>query len=997
MARLTDDQLNFVISLDAQGAQGEINTLQSGIRELEKENKNLSGSIRETEKELDSMEKQMRKMEQTGNQNSTAYQNLRQRYDETSAACQGLRNQLRQNEQTISANQKQVKTLTDGLKLNEMSMHQLRDRASQLKKQLDVTSASANPKQYKLLQKELSATNNAMTSLRSKGDTLGKTLGNIPGPVGNAIKGVQGLGKAFKALIANPVGLAISAVVVAFKALKEIIAGSDAATTKLNAVMAALGSVLDTVKRTATEAGHGIYALLTGNIQGMKEHFAAAGAIASGWRDVAQAAYDASIAEDALQDSINRNNDIMAVNAARIEQLRQVSQDTTKDAKTRTAAFNELMKLQSDNYRMTVDNITGSYDVWKGSNAAVVEAFRNANGAAYDEVERLMNKIRQGGELTFEEEKRLVNAANDIARDTDKATEEQKAQYRQFFTDILGAERTYFQASRRDRRQFNSMIRQDEQQQLTESKKNMQSDMDAARRLTEDEQLELLRRYEKGTLTREKYDEEVRKSSEKGAEELLRIAREYNLDVDKYETKVLQNRIKNRQDAHKQQLAEAKKAHDLGLKAAKDAYDHDLAQLEERHQLGLVSDTEYQRRRQDLEQTYAQNRLAIEQTYAEQVRNEEASVVEAAQHAVEEAEQALNDGMRRRLTEAQRYTSELRDILAETASAMGDTLGGQLSANLASAMDSILLFQKQAQAAGEDTGKAVGAAVQMVGAVSTQMLSAASAVTQQLFEAETSALEAETQKQLTIAGDNADERERIEQEYAEKALELKKRQADADAALQSAQLWVNTATGIASAWSSSMAYGPAGPAIASALTALLMTMAGIQQAAIVAQRDAIRNQTLTSGTSSSGSATTGATYTIRPEYQESSSRGYADGGYTGDGGVLQPAGTVHRGEYVVSQAEMRNPAVIPMVRAIEGERQRRHAHGGAIHASGYADGGFTPSAGQPMPDTDLLQQISRTVESIRRRMEDPVPAQVNYRELRDVDRRMTALQQKATL
>jgi len=56
---------------------------------------------------------------------------------------------------------------------------------------------------------------------------------------------------------------------------------------------------------------------------------------------------------------------------------------------------------------------------------------------------------------------------------------------------------------------------------------------------------------------------------------------------------------------------------------------------------------------------------------------------------------------------------------------------------------------------------------------------------------------------------------------------------------------------------------------------------------------------------------------------------FAEGGYTGDGGKYEPAGIVHKGEYVAPQNVVNAPAAQPHIAALEGMRVR-----------GYADGGF---------------------------------------------------------
>lgn len=55
---------------------------------------------------------------------------------------------------------------------------------------------------------------------------------------------------------------------------------------------------------------------------------------------------------------------------------------------------------------------------------------------------------------------------------------------------------------------------------------------------------------------------------------------------------------------------------------------------------------------------------------------------------------------------------------------------------------------------------------------------------------------------------------------------------------------------------------------------------------------------------------------------------FAEGGFTGSGGKYEPAGIVHKGEYVVPQSVNYSPQAQPHIQALEGMRK------------GYADGGF---------------------------------------------------------
>lgn len=497
-------------------------------------------------------------------------------------------------------------------------------------------------------------------------------------------------------------------------------------------------------------------------------------------------------------------------------------------------------------------------------------------------------------------------------------------------------------------------------------------------------------------MTQEEYDAHARELQTQHLDKLKALMEQYGMDTTGIEKKIADNQIKNQEEANKAILNAAKKARTEALKLSEQNEKRELDLLEQRYNLGLISETQYYQQRTKIAETYALARVATEKIYAEAVRDLDAEVVAEANDAVADATKALNQTLQDRLSEAREFTGELRDILTETAEACGDTLGGQLLGSFANAMDAIQKFQAQSEAGFESVGQAISAHVQMIGSVVNQVLSSAAQVSQQLFEMEFSKLEAEKQKELALVGDNNEERERIEQEYAEKELEMRKKQADADAAIQSAQLWVSTAMGIASVWATSMQLGPiAGPIAAGILSALLLGLAGVQQANILAKRDEIKNQTLEgSGSSSSSGINEGSAEsvtTIRPEYQ-AGGRGYSDGGYTGDGGVHEPAGIVHKGEYVVSQAELRNPSVVPMVRAIEGVRQsRKHGRQG-VH--GFADGGYTGSEGMSDQLLGIIQDLANQVDEMKSKT---LHADLNYHQFKQTEKKMDYIKAKGSL
>ncbi len=120
---------------------------------------------------------------------------------------------------------------------------------------------------------------------------------------------------------------------------------------------------------------------------------------------------------------------------------------------------------------------------------------------------------------------------------------------------------------------------------------------------------------------------------------------------------------------------------------------------------------------------------------------------------------------------------------------------------------------------------------------------------------------------------------------------FKKKYADVNFAMQVAQISASTAQGVVNAWASSMQLGPiAGPAAAVTLTGILLTTAGLQISKAKAERDRVKNLTIESP-SGGGSPKKGKDMgKIRMK------EGFADGGYTGDGGKYEVAGHLPTGE-----------------------------------------------------------------------------------------------------
>ena len=115
---------------------------------------------------------------------------------------------------------------------------------------------------------------------------------------------------------------------------------------------------------------------------------------------------------------------------------------------------------------------------------------------------------------------------------------------------------------------------------------------------------------------------------------------------------------------------------------------------------------------------------------------------------------------------------------------------------------------------------------------------------------------------------------------------------------------------------------------------------------------------------------------------------FSDGGYTGKGGKYEEAGIVHKGEYVLPQEAVGNPALAPLLQVVE--RARRTGNIGNLSeaelSSVYAPGTFAAPAkggvsgaatvGDSRSD-ELLRGTRDALQELRQRLEEPITAETH--------------------
>ena len=318
-----------------------------------------------------------------------------------------------------------------------------------------------------------------------------------------------------------------------------------------------------------------------------------------------------------------------------------------------------------------------------------------------------------------------------------------------------------------------------------------------------------------------------------------------------------------------------------------------------------------------------------------------------------------------------------KDISVEMTSIFGNTFSnlGSMFTSFYSTLDKL----KNKDIKGwKGWSEAIGGIVENALAVATQANDA-------YYQMKASELEADKERELTAAGDNADARAKVEAEYAQKELDLKKEQSSADTKLKIAQAVTAGALAIIQAYAQ---LGPIGGTIAAGLIA---GITAVQIATISKQNEAIQSTTLDASSSSSSSTSSGSYVTNADGFADG---GYdPDGGYTGDGGRYEVAGhtntgkPVHKGEYYVAQPEMANPVAAQLVRKLENIRQQRTSRNPL--PAGFADGGYDPdggtasSGGSNKSIHETIDKLSKSIDAFTKK-----PLQINYWSWKDAEKKV---------
>ena len=698
-----------------------------------------------------------------------------------------------------------------------------------------------------------------------------------------------------------------------------------------------------------------------------------------GWKELIQNMRDSYAVgkqvEAMLDEIFERQNSLTLTEAdynVEIEKNKQIMKDQTKTAEERLAASNEVLRLErelADEKRSIAEQEAEAYKMELQQRTKLTDAEMEAFIQEYNknrdliqqatEYQEEYDKLQQNvsrwhaalmtsddalmDEITQDQYDLAVTAFNAFKEGADQTVaywadvinrynlgnDEMVSNYVQALAKQKNAEADYYRSTSRTASQNSSLRKQIQQEQAKASEDAYKKEIEASDRHFKELQNQAKQAYASGQMSEQQYQNRLAGIQEQSLRAKMAIAERYKKDTIEFQSQLLDLAVKDQQELDKmlkQMEADALRALDEIDKELQADIDAAMAETEKEMQ-------------------------------------------EQIQHLMDLVEQA----------------DEVRAML-DPSTALGQQLEMEI-ASLQEMYDNKLLSEDEFQKAKQELIKQYAREnlnIELDGwmqgiEVAQQYCDKVGDMVSALQDAELAGLDAQMQAELAAAGDNAEERERIENEYEAKKLETQKKYAVAEMVISIAK------TLAAGALAVMQAFAQLGPIAGAVMAGVIGITTAAEIATIIAQKNAIMNAS--PGSTGSSSSQVGARVAT----------GYSSGGYTTTApNDYQEVGVVHANEWVAPASMVRSNPIL--FRRLEMARKAGTPVSGV---SGFADGGMTSQAGaSPVDqaisqmDPAILAQLTQVLQYI---IDNGIPAYVLLSDInraQDLNRSMKKITSK---
>lgn len=302
---------------------------------------------------------------------------------------------------------------------------ELQDGLKTLKSELE--NADFGSEKWNQLNEEIQKTENSISDATEKAEkmketqkSLGDSLSAIPGPVGQVIQGVKGLGTAFKALIANPIGLVIAAIALALTTLYKAFTSTKAGAEKLEQIFAGISAALDVLRDRVLKVGGAIVKFFSGDFAGAADDIK--GAFSGIGDEIAEefnAARKIKAELQAITDATRELNKERAKQNTEIAKAKLVINDETKSIGERQEALEKVRQAEISLAKQEEILAQRRYEAIKAQNA-----LSDSSKEALDEEAQAYITLQNAQLASLQKQKELFDQQKALR---DKQRAEQKA------------------------------------------------------------------------------------------------------------------------------------------------------------------------------------------------------------------------------------------------------------------------------------------------------------------------------------------------------------------------------------------------------------------------------------------------------------------------------------------------------------------------------------------------------------------------------------------
>jgi hypothetical protein len=623
-------------------------------------------------------------------------------------------------------------------------------------------------------------------------------------------------------------------------------------------------------------------------------------------------------------------------------------------------------------------------------------AAANYGGTEQPEAKRLKKEIDSASEAV------QIYAA--IKQKYDKSTDKELDKMVEAWVNLNNVTTDYYTNIQTAEVRKNRLLGKDNNVQQKTNEEAYKTEIAAAEARNRELRKVELKQYEQKEIDEKTFNAKVEALEDNLIVNKIAINKKYNKDTGTLEDQLLARRTKRVNELAKMDEQEREKNYKAELDTTEDFYRAERKKQADRYTRGLIDKEQYDDSIKSLDQLLLQEKLALNIQYGKDTTAIEDQIVAYQIKCYEDVQRLLAEedekAAREKLEREKQLRAEADAIITELRSqSIRETMNFELE-QLEELHKVGLLSEKQYEQKKLQTKLK---AAQQYAQKAAQLADIGANLVGAVQDAEYAKLEAQKEKELALAGDNAEKRQQIEEEYEAKKLEVQKKYADLDMAAKIAQTIAAGALAVIQAFAQ---LGPIGGAISAALIGVTTAF---QIASIVQQRNAIKSMS-PGGSGGSSSAPT-SQRVVLPGREEG---GYIDAEREQDGRLFRARRRKRRGyvdaptvltgeagpEFVANAGAVANPTIRPVLDMID-IAQRNGSIGSLnlpklIRAAGYAQGGYTadrplpaatdtPTADRSLPtataDKALLALLAETRNLLRELKTNGVKAPVVLSEL----------------